>query len=112
MHAKSKLNIRVSEQMPTRPCEYCLALEDDSVFLDLDIRENGNLFVVRISFDGYGCCEPVEVTDFNESESKFLINNIKNNTLSSSEVAMILRSYLKINKDSLWTEALSQYNLI
>ncbi|MEZ5379680.1 MAG: hypothetical protein R2733_24490 [Acidimicrobiales bacterium] len=41
----------------TRPCAYSLAL-GDVAFADFSLDDEGRLFVVRISFDGYGCCSP------------------------------------------------------
>ncbi len=46
--------------MPTRPCQYCLAMQNDSVFADFGVDEKGCLYLLRISYDGYGCCEPEE----------------------------------------------------
>ena len=43
--------------LPTRPCRYCLGLQDDSVFADFDIDNKGQAFLFRISFDGIGCNE-------------------------------------------------------
>ena len=52
------IEIRKVDDVPaTRPCRYCLGLQDDSVFADFDIDSEGRVFLVRISFDGYGCYE-------------------------------------------------------
>ena len=109
------MDIRVSEVLPTRPCDYCLALQDDSVFLDLAKRECGSLFLVRISYDGFGCCEPSidnGVSNFSKYETKLLIESINNNAVAVNEVTEVLRKYLEANSSVLWREALTEHGLI
>ncbi|MFV0468707.1 MAG: hypothetical protein ACK5MK_07260 [Dysgonomonas sp.] len=68
------MDIRRYELMPTRPCDYGLASQGDSVFADFGISEKGSLYLVRISYDGYGCCEPKNViSEMDEEKSKHLI---------------------------------------
>jgi len=101
--------------MPTRPCRYCLALQDDSVFADFDVSENGCLYIVRISYDGYGCCHPEENNKpgvLGSEMSKRLIELIERNNLEQTEASNILSRYLKDNKESLWEDALRDHELI
>ncbi len=46
------MDIRRCELMPPRPCNYGLALQDDSVFADFGLSEKGSLYLVRISYAG------------------------------------------------------------
>jgi hypothetical protein len=101
--------------MSTRPCRYCLAIKDDSVFIDLDVDDKGCLFLVRISFDGYGCCEPNKnkpIGKISESKSKKLIKQIKANKFEILESQKILTEYLSKNKEYLWEDALQEHELI
>ena len=101
--------------MPTRPCKYCLAFQDDSVFADFDMNQKGGLYLVRISFDGYGCCHPnlkIGISELNTEKSRKLIKNIEANSLETSEVAEILREYFRQNKAALWEDALRDHELI
>lgn len=101
--------------MPTRPCRYCLALQDDSVFADFELDENGCLYLVRISFDGYGCCEPDSKTKLgrlNREQSKLLIELIEANNFKKPTASQILSEYLKENRKFLWEDALSDHGLI
>lgn len=50
------ISIQISPPMPTRPCRFCLSFQGDSVFADFDIDETRQMFLLRISFDGYGRC--------------------------------------------------------
>ncbi len=43
--------------MKTRACNYCFSLQGGNVFADFNIDNNQCLYLVRISFDGYGCCD-------------------------------------------------------
>lgn len=107
------MDIRNFEPMPTRPCKYCLALQDGAVFADFRMNENGTLYLVRISYDGYGCCEPeTKVGEIELTNSKQLASAIENDNLRSPEVTAILTSYFRAHKDALWEDALLEHGLI
>lgn len=101
--------------MPTRPCRYCLSLQEGSVFLDLDVDKNDCLYIVRISYDGYGCChadgekkpKPLSI-----ALSKRLIELIETGNLEQTEASDILSRYLEENKEVLWEDALRDHKLI
>lgn len=101
--------------MPTRPCRYCLALQDDSVFADFDIDENSCLFLVRISFDGYGCCNldsKSEIGKIDKENSLRLIKHIEANSFENLETNQIIIEYFRENKSILWEDALKEHKLI
>ncbi len=109
------IQIRSLEPMPTRPCRYCLAMQDDSVFADFDVDDNGCVYIVRISYDGYGCCHPDKngmpgVMGSEMSES--FITLIEKNDLNKTEASSILSQYLKENKEVFWEDALRDHELI
>lgn len=106
------MEIRKFEPMPTRPCMYCLALQEDSVFADFEVNKNGRLYLVRVSFDGYGCCEPKEIKEMDALSSEKLIKSIENNSFLSNNVAEALSKYFRSNKSVLWEEALLEHGLI
>ena len=109
------MQIRSFVPMPTRPCLYCLALQDNSVFADFNIDENGCLYLVRISYDGYGCCTPdskIEIGKINKENSERLIMQIEANDFESPEAAKIIKEYLRENSELLWVDALKDHNLI
>ncbi|WP_415844734.1 hypothetical protein ACMYUJ_17735 [Stutzerimonas zhaodongensis] len=107
------MDVRKFEPMSTRPCKYCLALQDYAVFADFQINENGNLYLVRISYDGYGCCEPenkimgIEIKNTNQ-----LISAIESNNLKTQTVTAVLRGCFRAHKDVLWEDALLEHKLI
>ena len=109
------IQIRSFLPMPTRPCRYCFALQDDSVFADFNVDENGCLYLVRISYDGYGCCtlDPkIEIGRIDKEKSESLIMQIEANDFESLEAAKIIKEYFRKNKKLLWEDALKDHDLI
>ena len=109
------MQIRNFELMPTRPCRFCLALQDDSVFADFDVDHNGCLYLVRISFDGYGCCElesKTEIGKIDSKKSKSLIRLIEANEFETPQASRILSEYFSENRKLLWEDALEEHRLI
>ena len=73
-------------QMVGRPCRYCLGLQNDSVFADFDLDNAGCVFLVRISFDGYGCCGTAEeIRPMSLDISNRLIHLVETNEVHSGE---------------------------
>lgn len=110
-----EIHIRSFKPMLNRPCRYCLALQDDSVFADFDVDQNGSLYLVRISFDGYGCCTPdskVEVGRIEVAISKRLIFQIEASNFEGVEASKMLSEYFYENKQLLWEDALLEHGLI
>ena len=109
------IQIRSFDPMPTRPCRYCLAMQDDSVFVDFDIDDNGCLYIIRISYDGYGCCHPKNngtLGVMGGETTKHFIKLIEGNDLNKTEASTILSQHLKQNKEVIWEDALRDHGLI
>ena len=97
---------------PSRPSRYCFGLQDDSVFADFDLDEEGRVFLLRISFDGWGCYgtanESVRMTP---EMSKRFVTLVESNKVESEEFAMLLLNYFRMNKDVIRNEPLIQHGL-
>lgn len=109
------IQIRSFPPMPTRPCRYCLAFQDDSVFADFDTDESGCLYLVRISFDGYGCCYPNSHKELDKiaiDKSRRLIKQIVADDFACHEASETIREYLWAIRASLWEDALKDHGLI
>lgn len=104
--------IRLADMAHSRPCRYCLALQDDSVFADFDIDEEGRVFLVRISFDGFGCCPTRTARPMNPDVSGRFIKQIEDCDVSNREFAAILENYFKENEDVIWKDALEEHQLL
>lgn len=102
--------------MPTRPCDHSLGLQDDSVFIDLNIDNKKCFYLVRISFDGYGCCR------LSESEQRQSVMNLQDSQrlkllldsrdFNNPSIGVIIGSFLHEIKDLVWEDALREHNLI
>lgn len=100
--------------MPSsRPSRYCFALQDESVFADFDVDVSGSVFMLRVSFDGYGCCSTAGITStMSPDVSKRLITLVEANDLASGELAGILSEHFRQNSDVIWKDALEDNGLL
>ena len=99
--------------MPTRPCSFCLCLQEGSIFADFDTDAANIISLRRISFDGYGCCVVGEsITKMSSGDSRLLLDAIARGELESIEVEEFLRRYFRENKDVIWSDALTEHDLL
>ncbi|HXT11221.1 MAG TPA: hypothetical protein VN873_06635 [Candidatus Angelobacter sp.] len=99
--------------MPGRPCRFCLCLQGGSVFADFDIDAVGSVFLVRISFDGFGCCNVGEpITKMSAGDSRFLLDSIAHGELGGIQIEETLRKYFRENKGVIWSDALAEHDLL
>ena len=98
---------------PSRPCRYCLSLQGGSVFADFDVDLNELVFLVRISFDGYGCCKPEDAArTMNIEDSSNFIGWLESNNLDHDGASAALTKYFDANSDIIWRDALLDLSLI
>ena len=97
--------------MPTRPCLYCLCFNGSCVFADFDVAD-GKLFIVRISFDGYGCYR-VNNKDWaiGASDSKRMSDWIESNNVDHAEMREVLTDYFRRRQTSDFDDALAHNGL-
>jgi|688.fasta_scaffold10009_2 hypothetical protein len=99
--------------LPTRPCSFCLSLQGGSVFADFDTDDANIVSLRRISYDGYGCCEPKEhLTKMNSVDSRLLLDAIARGELRNMQVEEILRRYFRENTNVIWSDALKEHDLL
>jgi hypothetical protein len=103
--------IDVYEMVDSRPCHFCLCLQEGSVFADFDIDDEGCVFLLRISFDGYGCCHG-EFRKMALDDSRSLIDAVERSTVQDPKIEVVLRSYFKENADVIWEDALASHELL
>lgn len=98
---------------PTRPCNFSLSLQGDSVFADFDVDSDGRVCLVRISFDGYGCCETQgNIARMSLAESKTLLKFVDTGDVYHDEIEKILYRYFDQNQDVIWQDALRRHGLV
>ena len=108
------IEIRKSTPMlPTRPCKYCLSLQDDSVFADFDVDGDDRVFLVRISYDGFGCCLTKGETSRMSSEISQLFRElVESEEVNSDQLSSILTGYFHDNAELIWIGALIEHRLL
>jgi hypothetical protein len=98
--------------LPTRPCRFCLSLQGDNVFADFDVDPDGRVFAVRVSFDGYGCCDaPADVGRMSVHDSEVLLAMVQQGSVHAA-AAQTLRAYFQQNRDVFWSDALIHHGLL
>ena len=95
----------------SRPCRFCLSLRGDSVFADFDIDDANRVFLCRISFDGYGCCDH-EFKKMSLEDSQLLLEAVDRDVVDRPEVEAVLRTYFAHNSDVIWSDALADHELV
>lgn len=107
------IEIRKAGISSSRPCRYCLGLQDDGVFADFDVDEWGRVFLVAISFDGYGFCRTAEsIQLMSLDRSKRFMSLVENDNVVSEELRTIISEYFRENSDVIWKDALEDHALI
>lgn len=97
----------------TRPCDFCLCLQGGSVFADFNIDSDGRVYLVRISFDGYGCCNTDDnATKLSLPESQALLELVETDDVNRNEVRAILYRYFDQNKNVIRRDALEDHELL
>jgi hypothetical protein len=97
---------------PGRPCRFCLSLQGGSVFADFNVDGDGRAFAVRVSFDGYGCCDaPADIGRMTVHDSDALLAMVQQGAIEDA-AAHVLRAYFQQNRESLWSDALAYHGLL
>lgn len=104
------LNFFITTMPETRPADFYLGCLDGSVFIDFNNFDSHRLVLIRISFDGYGCCEPVKkLKPLSPEDSASLKAMFKAEKLSQDRVLEIIRQTVAENKKFFWPDALAEY---
>ena len=97
----------------TRKADYYLGCLDGSVFIDFNHSKDNGIFLVRISFDGYGCCNLEErAKPLNHKNSQKFIKEIRKEELNQEAIEILVKEAIRINKENIWTDAIEKYGLI
>jgi hypothetical protein len=69
--------------------------------------------LVRISFDGYGCCATEgKVARMPIDESHRLVSLVNTDDVDSDEIREILYRYFDQNQNAIWQDALEEHELL
>lgn len=97
----------------TRKADFYLGCLDGSVFIDFNRIGNDQISLVRISFDGYGCCNLDKKAAFlNKEESTLFIEEFNKDHLNQEIITALVKKAIEINVEHIWNDALEEYELI
>ena len=97
----------------SRQADFYLGCLDGSVFLDFNCTTDKLIYLCRISFDGYGCCNiQNDAKCLDDQLSKVFMDEIVKENLDQKKITQLVIELIRLNKDNLWTDALEEYNLI
>lgn len=97
----------------SRKTDYCLECLDSSIFLDFNVSDENLVFLIRISFDGYGCCDFEENSkSLTIEDSKIFIKFINQDELFQNIIRIFVKKAIAINKENIWIDALNEYELL
>jgi hypothetical protein len=97
----------------SRKADYYLGCLDGSVFLDFNKTKDKRIYLSRISFDGYGCCEIKKNAIYlSEQSSTEFIAIIDSYILNQEKITKKVLELIQLNTENIWNDALLEYNLI
>ncbi len=97
----------------TRKADYCLGCLDGSVFIDINISNDNRIYLRRISFDGYGCCNLDNGSNYlSYIQSNKFIEELKKEEFDERNITLLVKELIKINKDHIWANAIEEFGLI
>jgi hypothetical protein len=102
----------ITTMPPTRPADYYLCYLDGCVFIDFNKNQMKQIQLVRISFDGYGCCNVQNATPMEPNDAKAFKAMMKAQMLDQSLLETIVKKTIAANKALLWEDALARYDLL
>lgn len=97
----------------TRKADYFLGCLGGSVFIDFCTSIENEVYLKRISFDGYGCCELQNFDNkLDQIDSEKFIQEISKEFINQDILGWLVQKLIKINAIHIWKDALDEYNLI
>ena len=103
----------ITDMPSSRPADYYLGYMEGCVFLDFNNQESNRICLIRISFDGYGCCDLGEYAiPLNENDSRIFKDIILEDIKDQSALLKIVKQAIALNKELIWKDATEEYNLV
>jgi hypothetical protein len=110
---KPEFNFYKTTMPETRKADYFLGCLGGSVFIDFCTSDNNEIYLKRISFDGYGCCELQNFENkLDQIDSEKFIQEISREFINQEIMGWLVTKLIKINATQIWKEALEVYKFI
>ena len=108
-----KFNFFKTAMPETRKADFFLGCLDGAVFIDFNLSHDNVIFLVRISFDGYGCCNLDDRAEsLNFTDSQEFLREIENEIVNQETMGFLVRKLITINKDLIWKDAIEEYGFL
>jgi len=83
------------------------------ILADFNIDSDERVYLVRISFDGYGCCATEgKIARMPLDESHTLVKLVNTDDVYRDEIREILYRYFDRNQNAIWRDALEEHDLL
>ncbi|TAF64252.1 MAG: hypothetical protein EAZ55_11710 [Cytophagales bacterium] len=114
MKAKPNFDFFRTTMPKTRKADFYLGCLEGSVFIDFNYSSKRRIYLCRISFDGFGCCniDSNDVICLDEQSSKEFVNEIDKDELNQEKMTKLVLALIQLNKSNIWQDALKQYGFI
>lgn len=96
----------------TRKADFYLGCLNSSVFIDFNLNNNDQIYLQRISFDGYGCCEVENSKTLDQRGSIKFVEEMNKESIDQKIVEQLVKRLIEVNSEQIWTDALEEYKLI
>jgi len=97
----------------TRKADYHLGCLEGSIYLDLNLSTRNHIYLTRISFDGFGCCNLKDNTKkLALNDSNKFISKLSQDELDQEVIGKLVMKLIELNQEQIWKDALFKYNLI
>lgn len=96
----------------TRKADFYLGCLDSCVFIDFNLNNNDQIYLQRISFDGYGCCELENSKALDQKDSIKFVEEMTRETIDQKIIEELVKELIGLNLEQIWTDALEDYKLI
>lgn len=95
----------------TRQADYHLGCLGGSVFIDFNLNNIGQVYLKRISFDGYGCCEIKKTKTLDQNDSIIFVTVMDKELTDYKVIEGLVNTLIRFNSNSIWSDALEEYKL-
>lgn len=109
---KKNLDFFKTRMPSTRKADFYLGCLDSSVYLDFSQSDEGLIFLERISFDSYGCCDIENPASLDYNSSKEFLKEINKEEFNQENLRLLVKKIIEINKNHIWLDALERYDLL
>ena len=108
-----RFDFYVEKSLVRENADFILGCFDGSVFIDFSVTKEHKIKPVRISFDGYGCCEIGSKAEaLCLDDSKLFLAVVKSKEIEQTTLEILVQKSIVLNLNYIWKDALEAYCFI